>query len=242
MLMLTSSSVVGLYQTNFRLAIPMMMFVTVFEYAWKPFYLNHRDDSDAKQTFARVFTVFTAVCGALFLVTAFFMKYVVQLPFIGGRFVNPEYWVGLDIIPVIMFAYYLNGVFINMAAGLHIEKRTNFFPLAMGAAALVSVTATWFLIPPFGIMGAAWAKVLAYAVSVIMLYGIVQRVYPMRYEWRKVLTLIFATALLFVAGTQIPVSDSSAIALRGVAVVIYAILALVLLRGGGSTFTGLLKR
>jgi O-antigen/teichoic acid export membrane protein len=201
MLMLTSASVVGMYQTNFRLAIPMMMFVTVFEYAWKPFYLNHRDEPGAKDLFSRVFTVFTAVCGAIFLITTFFIEYVVRMPFIGGRFINPEYWDGMTIIPIVMIAYFFNGVFINMAAGLHIQKRTGFFPIATGIAAVISVVATWILVPIYGLEGAAWAKVVAYLVSAVILYVFVQRIYPMKYEWGKVLAIILlCTAVWFGVG------------------------------------------
>ena len=242
MLMLTSSSVVGMYQTNFRLALPMMMFVTVFEYAWKPFYLNHRDDEDARQTFSRVFTAFTAVCGAIFLVTSLFIEYVVQLPFIGGRFVNPEYWDGLTIIPVVMFAYFFNGVFINMAAGLHIEKRTGFFPVATGVAAGVSVAATWLLVPSFGIMGAAWAKVLAYVVSAILLYGFSQKVYPIRYDWKRVGTLVGASGLFFLAVDGSSFDGQFAIVLRAAAVVLYCALAFGILGGSRSSIKGLFRR
>ena len=82
MMLLMGSAAVGVYQTNFRLAIPMMMFVTVFEYAWKPFYLNHRDDAEAPALFARVLTLFTVVCGAIFLITSLAMPHIVALPFI----------------------------------------------------------------------------------------------------------------------------------------------------------------
>jgi O-antigen/teichoic acid export membrane protein len=233
MLMLTSASVVGMYQTNFRLAIPMMMFVTVFEYAWKPFYLNHRDEPGAKELFARVFTVFTAVCGAIFLVTTFFIDYIVRMPFIGGRFINPEYWEGMPIIPIVMVAYFFNGVFINMAAGLHIQKRTAFFPVATGIAAVISVAATWMLVPVYGIEGAAWAKVVAYLVSAVILYVFVQRIYPMKYEWGKVLAIILLCALVWfgtgyamlsreLSGANIA-SSSGDIVIRTLAVVAYVL-------------------
>ena len=34
------NAAIGVYQANYRLGIPMMLAVTVFEYAWKPFYLR----------------------------------------------------------------------------------------------------------------------------------------------------------------------------------------------------------
>ncbi|CAN5380225.1 polysaccharide biosynthesis C-terminal domain-containing protein [soil metagenome] len=197
MLMLSSSAAVGMYQTNFRLAIPMMLFVTVFEYAWKPFYLHHRDDVDAKETFARIFTLFTAVCGAVFLITSIAMPIVVQLPFVGGRFINPTYWSGMHIIPIILLAYVFNGFMINFAVGPHITKRTATLPIATGVAAVVNVLATFIGFPLLGIDGAAWAKVIAYVAGAAVLYVVVQRIYPMKYDWTRVLLTMIAAAALY---------------------------------------------
>ena len=199
LLLLTSSAVVGLYQTNFRLAIPMMMFVTVFEYAWKPFFLNHRDDPDAKPLYARVLTLFTVACGAIFLVTALFMPYLVQLPFIGGKFINPKFWSGMTIIPVVMFAYFFNGMFINMAAGLHITKKTWWLPIATGAAAVLNVVATLLLVPEYHIDGAAWAKVIAYVGGALVLAFYVQKVFPISYDWVRIGATMLITATLYAA-------------------------------------------
>jgi len=245
MLMLMGSAAVGMYQTNFRLAIPMMMFVTVFEYAWKPFYLNHRDDPEAKTLFSRVFTLFTIVCGAVFLVTSLFMPYVVQLPFIGGRFINPQYWSGLNIIPVVMFAYYFNGMFINMAAGFHIQKRTSYFPIATGVAAVVSVVATYTLVPYYGIMGAAWAKVAAYVASALILYIGLQRIYPMRYDWWKIGITVVITAAIYATVIMLPEDPTVKIVACCAALPVYALLLLVTRVLGTSTLrtlAGLVKR
>lgn len=227
MLLLTSSAMLGMYQTNFRLAIPMMMFVTVFEYAWKPFYLNHRTDPDAKQMFARVLTYFTVVCGVVFLLTALLMPYVVQLPFIGGRFVNPAYWSGLTIVPVVLLAYYINGVFINMAAGFHIEKRTGYFPLATGVAAAVSVGATFLFVPEWGLMGAAWAKVAAYASSVIILGVIARRIYPVAYDWVRITVAIALAAGIYAGIILLGESGNIDLVIRLLAAPLYVLLLVV---------------
>jgi O-antigen/teichoic acid export membrane protein len=204
MMLLMGSAAVGVYQTNFRLAIPMMMFVTVFEYAWKPFYLHHRDDAEAPALFARVLTLFTVVCGAIFLITSLAMPHIVALPFVGGRFVNEAYWSGLSIVPIVLFAYYFNGVFINMAAGFHITKKTSWFPLATGVAAAISVGATFLFVPLFGMEGAAWAKVASYVASASILYVAQKRIYPICYDLRRVVTTVLATAVVYVGVMMIP--------------------------------------
>ena len=221
MMLLMGSAAVGVYQTNFRLAIPMMMFVTVFEYAWKPFYLNHRDDPDAPTLFARVLTIFTAVCGAIFLVTSLAMPHIVALPFVGGRFVNEAYWSGLSIVPIVLFAYYFNGVFINMAAGFHITKRTSWFPIATGVAAVISVVATLVFVPMFGMEGAAWAKVASYLASAGILYVVQRRIYPIAYDLRRVAATVIATALIYAGVMVIPVDHALRIPAELLALPIY---------------------
>jgi len=244
LLMLTTSATVGLYQTNFRLALPLMMFVTVFEYAWRPFYLHHRDDADAKLTFARVLTLFTVVCGGIFLITALFMPFVVQLPFIGGRFINPAYWSGLGIIPIVMLAYYFNGVFINLAAGLHIAMKTVWLPVATGVAAALNVVVTIALVPVLDIEGAAWAKVVAYAGSVLVLLFFVRKLYPVKYDVMRIALTLITCASLFFINTQLP-EGNTRLLYAFVSIPAY-IAILLLLRVIGSstlrTLTGLFRR
>lgn len=221
MLMLTSSATLGLYQTNFRLAIPMLMFVSIFETAWKPFYLNHRNDADIKPLMVRVLTMFTVVSGAIFLATTLFMPYVVRMPFIGGHFINPTYWVGLGIVPIIMVAYYFNGVFVNMSAGLHITMKTGWFPVAMGVAAVVNVVVMLVLVPTMNIDGAAWAKVAAYASSMVLLAIFLRRIYPVKYDLIRVAIVVVSTAVVYVLCIQVPVFTTLGIVVRCAAVPIY---------------------
>jgi O-antigen/teichoic acid export membrane protein len=203
------SAAVGVYQANYRLGIPMMMMVTVFEYAWKPFYLRETSSLGKKTIperrtthtlLARVLTYFTVVCGGLFLVAGLLMEFVVRMPFVGGRFVNPAYWSGLGIIPIVLGAYYFNGMFANFAASAYIRKRTKYLPRITGGAALVNIMLNFALIPFYGIWGAAWATLGAYMVSAGGMYWLTRRIYPLRYEWKRVgMTFLCALGLFFAA-------------------------------------------
>lgn len=208
------SAAIGVYQANYRLGIPMMLAVTVFEYAWKPFYLRETSRSASANSaslstsrkqrrgtqamLARVLTYFTIACGVVFLSGSLLMEYIVRMPFLGGRFVNPAYWSGLSIIPIILGAYYFNGLYTNFAASVYIRKRTAYLPAITGTAALANVMLNFLLIPYYGIWGAAWATLGAYMLSAALMYRLTRRIYPLRYEWRRVITSVGVCLAIFV--------------------------------------------
>jgi O-antigen/teichoic acid export membrane protein len=200
-----SSEVLAVYGTNYRLGIPMMIFITIFEYAWKPFYLSHYTDVDAKKLFSRILTYFSTIALLIFLITSFFIEYVVTLPFIGGRFINPAYWEGLSIIPIILFAYFLNGLGVNFSAGFLIEKKTKWLPVAIASAAVVKIALNFALVPIMGYMGSAWATLIAYGTSAGILYYLSRKFYPVDYDWQKLALIIIGALLLFFSSKYLSV-------------------------------------
>jgi len=195
---LTNSDIaITTYQVNYRLGIPMMIFVTVFEYAWKPFYLGNYQEKDSKELYARILTYFTLISSLIFLFFSFFMEYFVKIPFVGGSLINPKYWDGLHIIPIILLAYFFNGLFTNFSAGFLIEKKTNYLPIAVGVAAIINIITNFILIPIMGYTGAAWATLIAYIFSAGILYFFSLKIYPIKYEWGRVLLIASLAALVF---------------------------------------------
>jgi O-antigen/teichoic acid export membrane protein len=185
------------YGINYRLGIPMMLFVTVFEYAWKPFYLSNYKEKNAKELYSRVLTYFTAASAAIFILVSFYIEFIVRLPFIGGKFINPAYWSGMEIIPIILAGYYFNGLYTNFAAGFLIKKKTSYLPVAVIAAAVVNLVMNFTLVPAIGYTGAAWATLGAYMVSAGILYFYSRKIYPVIYEWKRIFILIGLTSLIF---------------------------------------------
>lgn len=194
---LTNANEFAIYQVNRKMAIPMILFVSIFEYAWKPFYLSHFKDKDAKQLYSRVLTYFTLVTSGIFLIFSMFMEYIVRLPFFGGKFINPHYWEGMVVIPIILVAFYFSGVYNNFACGFHIQKKTKYLPIAVSIAAFFDLTLNVILIPRFGYLGAAYATLIAFGLSAFFLYLFARKIYPIKYEWFRLLKIIGVTALVY---------------------------------------------
>lgn len=187
---LTDPRTVGIYQANYRLGIPMMMFVSVFETAWKPFYLSNAEKPEAKIIFSQVLTVFTAVCAIIFIGVVLFINDIVALPFRGTTFIHPQYWAGLHIIPYILAGYWFNGFYIQFSAGFHITKQTKYLPIAMGTAAVTTVLCNFLFVPHWGITGSAYAMMISYFVAALFLYCFARKIYPLPYEWKNILLLV----------------------------------------------------
>ncbi|ROL56733.1 hypothetical protein D9V84_06830 [Bacteroidetes/Chlorobi group bacterium Naka2016] len=200
---LTDAQNVGIYMVNYRLAIPMMLFVAMYDYAWRPFYLTHYESSDSKQLFARIFKYFVYFSGFIFLLNSFFIEYVIRLPFFGGRFIEPSYWEGLDIIPIVMIGYVFNGFYINFTAGINIQKQTKYLPIAVGISAIVNIALNFALIPILGYRGAAWATLLSYFVSAIVIYYYSQKVYPIHFQWNKIIPLFLLMIFIYIITIQV---------------------------------------
>ena len=196
----TNAENVALYSINNRLAIPMMLFVSVFEYAWKPFYLSRYDDEDSNVLFARVFTYFTLASSILFLIIIYFIEFIVAMPFIGGKFINPVYWQGMSIVPLVMLGFYFNGAYNNFASSFHIEKKTQYLPVSIGISAALNIILNFSLIPLLNITGSALATLLSYFVSAVILLFLAKKIRHIKYEWKRVIVIFSVSAVFWYLG------------------------------------------
>ncbi|MBI4424330.1 MAG: oligosaccharide flippase family protein, partial [Elusimicrobia bacterium] len=181
---MTNDATVGLYQANHRLGIAMAMAVNMFDAAWRPFFLERGARAGAPELFGRIMTYWVLGASALFLALSAFMPELVRLPLpVSGRpLIHPQYWEGLGIVPVILFAYLLNGVYLNFMPQVILPKRSERVAYATAIGAAVCVAANLLLIPSLGMTGAAWATLLGYAAMAASLYLFGRRLYPVPYE------------------------------------------------------------
>jgi O-antigen/teichoic acid export membrane protein len=194
---LTNDAMLGIYQLNYRLGIFMMLIVGMFDYAWRPFFLSHAKDQDAKQLFAKVFTYFILGAMVLFLVLSLFIEDIVRMQVFGKQFFPSLYWQGTEIVPWILLAYVFTGAYVVFVVGVYLEKKTKYLPFISGAGALLNIGANFILIPKIGILGAAISTLLSYIVMAGGMYFASQRFYRVEYEWGKVVRIASLALLLF---------------------------------------------
>ena len=161
----------------------MALLVAAFRFAWHPFFLSTSKQEDAKEIFAKILTYFAVIGACLFLTASFFIDQLVQFDFFGVTLIDEKYWQGTKVVPLILLAQLIYGVYVNFVVGIHLKMKTKFLPLITGAGLAVNIAVNLFLIPKFGMMGAGYAKVAGYIVMSGFLYFVARRYYPIPYEF-----------------------------------------------------------
>lgn len=189
---------VGIYNANYKLGIFMMLIVSMFEYAWRPFFLNNAKDPNAKALFAKILTLFTGGASVVLIMLTFTIQDIIKIPLpFKGYIIGPGYWSGVVIVPIVLFAYMFLGIYTNLIAGVYIEKKTKYLPLITGLGAVLNIASAFLLIPIWGITGGAVSTLISYIAMAVYMYIVSQKFYPVRYETGKVamILLIDITAL-----------------------------------------------
>ena len=192
---------VGLYSIGASFGLAPKLFLSAFESAWTPFFLGVMREPDAKRIYSTVSTYALAapvlIVAALAAAAHDLVRLTTTEQFHGAAAVTP--WIALGVM--------FQGVYVVGSIGLVITKRTAFYPLATGSAAAVSLLANAFLIPRYGLLGAAFANAVAYGTLAVVTVGFSWRVYPIRYEWSRLLRIAVAGLAGYLAANwMVPLS------------------------------------
>jgi O-antigen/teichoic acid export membrane protein len=191
---------VGIYNAGYKLGTIMGLVVAGFRFAWHPFFLSISDKKDAKRIYARVMTYFIFISGLIFILISFFLQYVLTWKIAGLTILGPKYLNCIVILPWIMLAYVIYGIYCNLVVGIYIKKKSYIMPVITGTGALFNIIGNYLLIPYYGMIGAAIVTAISYFVMVIYLYIYIRRFYLIQYEYIRILKLIFLFSTVFFVG------------------------------------------
>jgi O-antigen/teichoic acid export membrane protein len=210
---------VGLYQMGYNFGQGVKFATSAFEPAWGPFVYAQLGQPEAKRTLARVAShVFAVFAGAALAVAVLGSDLLALLT---PR--NPAFRAAAPVIPVVALAYLLHGVFLLTSIGIGIERKARYYPVITGAAAAANVAANFVLIPRVGMMGAAWATVLSYAVMAILGFLISRRLFPIPFDGGRWLFAAALAAGLYALSTLSPASFAARVAFEVALVAAYPI-------------------
>src|SRR5580698_8253844 len=100
-------SQVGIYGACYKLSILISLFIQAFRMGAEPFFFKQSVQENAQKTYARVMKFFVITITLMFLVVALYLD--VWKEFIR----NEKMWVGLKVVPILLFANIFLGIYIN---------------------------------------------------------------------------------------------------------------------------------
>jgi O-antigen/teichoic acid export membrane protein len=180
----------GIYGACIKIAMIMVMITQAFRFAYEPFVFGKSKDKDNRETYAQAMKYYLIFTLLAFLVV---IGYLDVLKYIIGE----SYWEGLKVVPIVMAAEIMFGVFFNLSFWYKLTDRTIWGAYFSGIGALVLIVIDILLIPRFSYMACAWAGFAAYATSMILSYFIGQRYYPIAYPLKDIAFYVLGTVGAF---------------------------------------------
>ncbi len=170
----TNLSMLGIYGACYKLSILMTLFVQAFRYAGEPFFFSIANQQDAKQSYAVIMKYFVMFGVFIFLAV---MLYIDLFKY----FIGKEFRAGLSVVPVLLLANLLLGIYVNLSIWYKLTDRTILGAWVALAGALVTLILNLWWIPRWEYQGSAWATLLCYLFMVLVSWWLGRRYYPVYY-------------------------------------------------------------
>lgn len=189
--MLAKKQIIGIYAANYKLAILITMFIQAFKLGAEPFFFKQAEGANPQKSYARIMKLFVVMLCLMFLFVSLYLN--VWKIFLR----RPEYYSGLQIVPVLLLANMFLGIYYNLAIWFKLTDRTMMGAVITVTTAALAFLLNWWWIPAMGYFGAALATMVCYFVQMTICYALGQKYYPVPYHLPRILTYITVAVLTY---------------------------------------------
>jgi O-antigen/teichoic acid export membrane protein len=199
---------VGQYSLANKISSAMVLLFTAFQIAWPAFAYSIEDEAAAKRAYSYVLTYLMFIAAWVAIALSLFAHWIVHV-----LAHKHGYWPADSAIPALAYSsvFYAGFTVVTIATGR--TRRTQFNWVAAALAAALNFTLNLWLIPAYGMLGAAYATLAAYALLMVVRTWNAQKMYPVAYQWRRVAVLLLAAGGLTLVGELLPRSLALAVGL-----------------------------
>ena len=187
----------GIYGACVKVAMIMALITQAFRYAYEPFVFAGNKEKDSRETYARAMKYFLIFTLLAFLVVVGYMD---VLKFLIGE----DYREGLRVVPIVMVAEIMMGVYFNLSFWYKLTDRTIWGAVFSGIGCAVLIIVNVIFIPHYHYMACAWAGVAGYGTAMVLSYVVGQHYYPIRYPLKDIAAYVAITALFFTFMQLVP--------------------------------------
>lgn len=180
----------GIYNACVKIAVPMSLFATAFNYAAEPFFFKNSQNADARVVYARVALAFTITGSILFLLTTLFLD---QLQYLIGE----EFREGISIVPIVMMAYLFLGLYYTFSIWYKLTDQTIYGTYISISGAIISIVLNILLIPVIGYMGSAISVLVCFLFMCVAAWYLGQKHYPIPFNLKKIISYALVSFTIY---------------------------------------------
>jgi O-antigen/teichoic acid export membrane protein len=182
----------GVYSAAVKIAGVVTFVMIAFRTAWPAFAYSIEDDGEARRTYAFVLTYLLTFASWVALALGGLAPWWVRL------LTDPKFQRAEKGVAPLAFAAAVYAGYTVLAIGSGRARRTQLNWVVTGIGAAVNIAFNFWLIPSYGMVGAAVSTLVSYVVLFIGMTLYAQHVYPVPYQWRRVVTCVGVAVALTV--------------------------------------------
>lgn len=214
---------VGIYGAITKIAVVMMLFYQMYRLAAEPFFLSNFKKSDFVQMNAAALKYYVMASMLIFLGIALFRD-------VFALIVGRDFREGIFILPVVLGANVLTGVWLNLSFWYKREEKTSLAIVVTGAGLVSMLVFGFWCIPVWGYYGAAWARLASESTMVAVSWWLNRRFYPTPYDWRRIGEYVAAALAVFAVCEAVTACGGNKLIAYAFNIVLFAAYALYLVR------------
>ena len=193
----------SVYGAAVKVAAIMAMLMQAFRYAYEPFVFGNSATKDSKALNAKAMKYFIVIALMAFLVVMFYMDILRHL-------INPDYWEGLKVVPIVMAAEIFMGIYFNLSFWYKLNDETYWGAIFsfIGCAILFAVNIVF--VPRYGYIACAWGSFAGYFTAMTLSYIVGQQRNATNYDIKGIAAYIALFAVLYGISIVLPIENSIA--------------------------------
>ncbi|MCI6549920.1 MAG: lipopolysaccharide biosynthesis protein [Prevotella sp.] len=182
----------SIYGATVKIAMIMAMITQAFRYAYEPFVFGKAKDKDNRETYAKAmkfFVIFTLLAFLLVVGYMDILRHVIP---------NRDYWAGLRVVPIVMAAEIMMGIYFNLSFWYKLIDRTIWGAYFSGIGCVVLIAVNVIFVPRYSYMACAWGGFAGYGTAMLLSYFVGQKYYPVNYPVKEIMRYVLLAFVLFV--------------------------------------------
>ena len=180
----------GIYGAASKIAMIMAMITQAFRYAYEPFVFGRGADKKNKSTYAAAMKYFIVFTLLAFLMVVGYMDILQYI-------IGADYRPGLKVVPIVMAAEIMMGVYFNLSFWYKLIDKTMWGAVFSGAGCLVLIAINVLFVPVYGYMACAWAGFAGYGTAMLLSYFVGQKKYPIDYPLKDIAVYVVIALVMF---------------------------------------------